>query len=80
MPQGWKTPWVIALLIVSLIILGAFVAWEAYRERAGKSVIMPISLWTKPGTEMGAMVGLVFLAWSVLQYYSSNAHQRCSCV
>ena len=78
MPQGWKTPWVIALLIVSLIILGAFVAWEAYRERVGKSVIMPISLWTKPGTKMGAMVGLVFLAWSVLQYHSSSTHQICS--
>ena len=77
MPQGWKTPWVIALLIVSLVILGAFVAWEAYRERVGKSVIMPISLWTKPGTKMGAMVGLVFLAWSVPQYNSLSAHHGC---
>ena len=45
------------------MILGAFVAWEAYRERHDMSVIMPISLWTKPGTRMGAMVGVAFLAW-----------------
>ena len=61
--QGWKTPWIIVLLIVSLLILVAFVAWETYRERHELSVIMPISLWTRPGTKMGPMVALVFLAW-----------------
>lgn len=68
--EGWKTPWVIALLIVSLLILGAFIAWEAYRERREQSVIMPISLWTKPGTKMGPMVALVFLAWCALLFNS----------
>ena len=68
--QGWKTPWIIALLIVFLLILGAFVAWEAYRERREQSVIMPISLWTKPGTKMGPMVALVFLAWCALLFNS----------
>ena len=63
MPRGWKTPWVPALFVVSLVILGAFVAWEAFRERRDQSVIMPISLWTKPGTKMGAVIAVVFLAW-----------------
>ena len=62
-PKGWKTPWVPALLVVSLVILGTFVAWEAYRERRDMSVIMPISLWTKPGTKMAPMIAVVFLAW-----------------
>ena len=47
------------------VILAAFVAWEVYRERRDKSVIMPMSLWTKPGTKMAPMVAVVFLAWYV---------------
>ncbi|PIL26437.1 MFS general substrate transporter [Ganoderma sinense ZZ0214-1] len=77
--QGWKTPWIIALLIVSLVILGAFVAWETYRERRERSVIMPISLWTKPGTKMGPMVTLVFLAWAsynALSYFITLFYQQ----
>ncbi|KAI1795258.1 major facilitator superfamily domain-containing protein [Ganoderma leucocontextum] len=77
--KGWKTPWIIALLIVSLLILGAFVAWEAYRERREQSVIMPISLWTKPGTKMGPMVALVFFAWAsynALSYFVTLFYQQ----
>ena len=54
-----------ALLVLSLVVLAAFVAWEVYRERRDKSVIMPMSLWTKPGTKMAPMVAVVFLAWCV---------------
>ncbi|GBE87203.1 MFS general substrate transporter [Sparassis crispa] len=61
--RGWRTPWVPALLVVSLVILLLFVAWEAHRERADRSVIMPVSIWTKRGTKMAPMVGMVFLAW-----------------
>ncbi len=66
MPKGWKTPWVPALLVVSLVIIGLFVAWESYRERRDMSVIMPVSLWTKPGKKMSPMIGVVFLSWCVL--------------
>ncbi|KAI0760003.1 major facilitator superfamily domain-containing protein [Fomes fomentarius] len=62
-PKGWKTPWVPALLVVSLVIIGLFVAWESYRERRDMSVIMPVSLWTKPGKKMSPMIGVVFLSW-----------------
>ncbi|KAI0640897.1 major facilitator superfamily domain-containing protein [Trametes meyenii] len=62
--RGWRTPWVPALLVVSLVILAAFVGWEAYRERRDESVIMPVSIWTKPGAKMGPTIGVVFLAWA----------------
>ncbi|KAI0742337.1 major facilitator superfamily domain-containing protein [Daedaleopsis nitida] len=78
-PRGWGTPWVPALLVVSLVILGAFLAWEMYRERRDRSVIMPVSLWTKPGTKMGAMVGVVFLAWAsynCLSYFVTLFYQQ----
>ncbi|KAL7277631.1 hypothetical protein ACG7TL_008558 [Trametes sanguinea] len=65
--RGWKTPWVPALLVVSLLILAAFVLWEWYRERHDKSVIMPVSLWTKPGTKMAPTIAVVFLAWCVVR-------------
>ncbi|KAI0776576.1 major facilitator superfamily domain-containing protein [Trametes elegans] len=77
--KGWKTPWVPALLVVSLLILVAFVRWETYRERHDQSVIMPISLWTKPGTKMGPMVAVVFLAWAsynCLSYFVTLFYQQ----
>ncbi|ESK90204.1 efflux protein [Moniliophthora roreri MCA 2997] len=64
LPQGWKTPWVAPLFVISLFILVGFVLWEGYRERKDKSVIMPLSIWMEPGTKLQPMIGLVFLAWA----------------
>ncbi|KAL6299837.1 major facilitator superfamily domain-containing protein [Sparassis latifolia] len=61
--RGWRTPWAPALLVVSLVVLLPFVAWEAYREQADRSVLMPVSIWMKRGTKMAPMVGTIFLAW-----------------
>ncbi|KAI0739552.1 major facilitator superfamily domain-containing protein [Daedaleopsis nitida] len=78
-PKGWKTPWVPALLVVSVVILVLFVVWEGYREHRDHSVIMPISLWTKPGTRMGAIVAVVFLGWgsyNCLSYFATLYYQQ----
>ncbi|GBE87278.1 MFS general substrate transporter [Sparassis crispa] len=61
--RGWRTPWAPALLVVSLVVLLLFVAWEAHRERADRSVLMPVSILMKRGTKMAPMVGTIFLAW-----------------
>ncbi|KAL7277638.1 hypothetical protein ACG7TL_008565 [Trametes sanguinea] len=77
--RGWKTPWVPALLVVSIVILGVFIAWEVYRERREKSVILPISLWAKPGTKMAPMIAVVFFAWAsfnCLSYFVTLFYQQ----
>ncbi|CDO69413.1 hypothetical protein BN946_scf184791.g8 [Trametes cinnabarina] len=77
--RGWKTPWVPALLVVSLLILVAFVVWEWYRERRDMSVIMPVSLWTKPGTKMAPTIAVVFLAWAsynCMSYFANLFFQQ----
>ncbi|KAI9061391.1 MFS general substrate transporter, partial [Trametes sanguinea] len=77
--RGWKTPWVPALLVVSLLILVAFVVWEWYRERHDMSVIMPVSLWTKPGTKMAPTIAVVFLAWAsynCMSYFANLFFQQ----
>ncbi|KAH9934303.1 major facilitator superfamily domain-containing protein [Fomitopsis serialis] len=77
--NGWRTPWVPVLLVVSLAILVLFVLWEAYRERHGKSVIMPVSIWSIPGAKMGPVVGVVFLAWAsynALSYFVTLYYQE----
>lgn len=42
-PQGWKTPYIIALLIVGIVIIGVFVVYENY---VPAKPLMPMSLWT----------------------------------
>lgn len=40
-PQGWKTPYVLALLIVGLLLIIAFVFWECWF----KYPLMPMGIW-----------------------------------
>jgi MFS family permease len=42
-PQQWKTPYIIALLIVGIVIIGLFVLYENY---VPANPLMPMSLWT----------------------------------
>lgn len=58
-PQGWRTPYIPALLPVSLILIISFLLWERKLERAmiiaqaeGRSdtrpPLMPLSIWKAP--------------------------------
>lgn len=42
-PQQWKTPYIIALLIVGVVIIALFVVYETY---VPANPLMPMSLWT----------------------------------
>ncbi|EJD53286.1 putative efflux transporter [Auricularia subglabra TFB-10046 SS5] len=47
-PQEWRTPYIIALLVVSPFIIAAFFVWEWYYERRmGRTPLLRISLWTR---------------------------------
>lgn len=42
-PQGWSTPYIIALLVVGVLLIVAFVVYEAY---VPQRPLMPMALWT----------------------------------
>jgi MFS family permease len=41
--RGWKTPFVIAILIISLVMLGVFIYWQHYLEKNSREPLMRIS-------------------------------------
>ena len=54
--QGWKTPFVIVILILSVVLLVAFVFWEHYLEtRSTREPLMRVSTF-KTGRFSVAMV------------------------
>jgi MFS family permease len=57
--RGWQTPFVIAILIVSILILGVFVYWQLYLENNSQEPLMRISPF-KIGRFSSALV-VVFL-------------------
>ncbi|KAG9086437.1 hypothetical protein FRC06_003087, partial [Ceratobasidium sp. 370] len=71
-PKGWRTPYIPSLLAVSVICLVGFVQWERQREQAGKSVLVPLSIFRVP--RFGAMLAVAFTAWwsfNALNYYAT---------
>ncbi|KAG2073087.1 efflux transporter [Suillus decipiens] len=70
--QGWKTPYIITLLIVGIIIVSLFLLWERYLERAMDDPLrtpspwtppplMKLSLWTRAKGRMAAILVIAFL-------------------
>lgn len=58
---GWGTPYVIVLLLVSLILMAVFVAWES---RFAQDPVMPLSLFKAPS--FGALaIAVLFIYMSV---------------
>lgn len=40
-PQGWKTPYVIVLLILGILLIGAFIYWQSVCA----TPLMPLYVW-----------------------------------
>ncbi|KAG8711818.1 hypothetical protein FRC08_015392 [Ceratobasidium sp. 394] len=71
-PKGWRTPYIPSLFAVSVMCLVGFIQWERQREHAGKSVLVPLSLFRAP--RFGAMLAVAFTAWwsfNALNYYAT---------
>ncbi len=78
-PRGWATPFVPSLFGISIILIMSFVAWEMRREAKGQSVLLPMSMWTQPGTKMGPIILLVFFGWwgfNTLAYFVPLFYQE----
>ncbi|KAL9938525.1 hypothetical protein V8E36_002244 [Tilletia maclaganii] len=81
-PQGWRTPYIPAMLPLSFLALSSFVLWERRLERAvllkrqrGESglafePLLPPSIWRAP--RFGSLLTIIFAAWlsfNCLSYY-----------
>ena len=72
-PDGWKTPYVIALLVVGVILLGTFIYWESIF----KAPVMPLHVWKDPTFSLIlAVLVLGFLGFSSSQFWLSLYLQR----
>ncbi|KAK9476949.1 major facilitator superfamily domain-containing protein [Lipomyces japonicus] len=74
-PQKWKTPYIIALLIIGFVTIVSFVLWETY---GAKEPLMPMFIWKFPGFALCML--LVFFGWmtfqGVLMYFSPMYFQN----
>jgi len=57
--QGWRTPYVIAILIVSVLFLAVFLLWQHYLEKSAREPLMRVSTF-KNGRFSWAMF-IIFL-------------------
>jgi hypothetical protein len=72
--QGWKTPFIIALLVLSVIFLVAFVTWQHYLERRGTSdPLMRVSIFSNGRFSVAMIIVCLFSAgftnWLVYSTY-----------
>ncbi|KAG1822122.1 major facilitator superfamily domain-containing protein [Suillus variegatus] len=74
--DGWKTPYIIALLVIGVILVALFLVWEWKLEqiieedpsRAASMwtppPLMKLSLWTRARGRMAVVLCIAFLNWS----------------
>ncbi|KAG9017798.1 hypothetical protein FRB93_004609 [Tulasnella sp. JGI-2019a] len=62
--NGWGTPYIIVLLILSVSGLGGFLAWEWYLEyRTTYPPLMRLSLWKRANGRFAAVQSIAFVVW-----------------
>ncbi|KAF8524916.1 MFS general substrate transporter, partial [Hysterangium stoloniferum] len=60
-PNGFRTPYIIAMLIVGVFIILSFLAWEHYLvKRTTMPPLMRLELWTRGNYKFSAMQGIAF--------------------
>ncbi|KAL1744693.1 major facilitator superfamily domain-containing protein [Schizophyllum fasciatum] len=73
-PNEWASPYIIALLILGVILVGVFLLWQWYLERVHDDMhsvysiwtpppIMRLSLWTRARGRYAVQMGIAFLNW-----------------
>ncbi|KAI9056747.1 MFS general substrate transporter [Trametes sanguinea] len=81
-PDGWKTAYIIALLIVGVFLLVLFVLWQHYLEQqqnrpelAPKTwwnppPLMSVTVWTRARGKLAVVLGIAFLQWCGFQAFA----------
>ena len=60
---GWETPWISALIVLSVLFIVAFVVWQWFLEtRTNRSPLMKISIWKNYRFAAAMVTMLLFFA------------------
>ncbi|KAI0350433.1 efflux transporter [Trametes cingulata] len=74
-PNGWKTDYIIALIIVGVILLALFILWEHYLEQIHARhddarerwwtppPLMSVTVWTRARGKLAVVLCITFLEW-----------------
>ncbi|KAG8748274.1 hypothetical protein FRC10_007664 [Ceratobasidium sp. 414] len=63
--DGWRTPYIPVVLVISVLLLGCFVAWEWYIEnRTTRPPLMSMGLWSRAKGRFAVVQAIVFFDWS----------------
>ncbi|CAE6527067.1 unnamed protein product [Rhizoctonia solani] len=63
--NGWRTPYIPVVLVVSVLLLCCFIGWEYYLEtRTTRPPLMRLGLWTRAKGRFAAMQLIVFFDWA----------------
>ncbi|KAG2739349.1 efflux transporter [Suillus brevipes Sb2] len=79
--QGWKTPYIIILSIVGIIMVSLFLLWERYLEQFMDDPsrtpsawtpppLMKLSLWTRAKGRMAVILVIALLNWCAFSSWS----------
>ncbi|KAJ7769064.1 MFS general substrate transporter [Mycena maculata] len=66
-PNGWRTGYIIALLIVSVFFLVLFILWQHYLENdqgTRRPPLMKLSLWSRAEGKFAVMQAIAFFQWA----------------
>ncbi|PVG03850.1 MFS general substrate transporter [Serendipita vermifera] len=62
---GWSSPLIISLLIIGVVLIGAFLGWEYYLiHRTSFPPLMPLEIWTRAHGQFAAMQAVAFMEWA----------------
>ncbi|KAJ7776150.1 MFS general substrate transporter [Mycena metata] len=71
--HGWRTPYIITLLIVSVLFILLFILWQRRLENSEgrlRPPLMKLSLWTRANGRFAVIQAIAFLEWSAfLSWY-----------
>ena len=71
-PQEWRTPYIIACLVLGVFLTVVFFCWQSYLERVrarsptgnAPPPLVKSSLWTRANGKLAATMAIAFLNWS----------------
>ncbi|KAI0668013.1 efflux transporter [Trametes maxima] len=81
-PNGWKTGYIIALLIVGVLFLALFVAWQHYLEQLHTQrdaqrerwwtppPLMSVTIWSRARGRLAVVLVLAFLEWCAFNAFT----------
>ncbi|KAI0761546.1 efflux transporter [Trametes elegans] len=81
-PNGWRTGYIIALLIIGVILLAAFVYWEHFLEQLHAQhdsarerwwtppPLMSVTIWGRAKGQLAVVLAVAFLEWCSFQSFT----------